>query len=697
MLVDPVTVGDTDKEKAVPTTLEGHLVAWVMGNVEPWRTHRDSNHKSEWDEFYRIWRAKWSEEDRTRKSERSKIITPATMQAVESTVAELQEAVFGREAWIDLEDDVKEKMDFEQQQEWTAKRDLLLEKASKARVPQDIAKAILIGSIWGTGIGKVDTQVKKCRKIVQGQGGGPVAQEYEEVQVRLIPLEPYEFVGDPTTDNIDEMLGCAHETVVPLHWVREQIRKGAYFNEKIEAYTAQDMPQGPKLAGMDRRPVQGRGVWLIEWHGKVPAKYLLPLIDKDMPEEVRKGMEEMDEEDELVEAIVTIGNKSTLLGAKKNPFLMQDRCIKAYQHDTVPGYFWGRGVPEKASNSQRTLDATVRARIDAMALTANPMVAGDVTRLPRGFNLSVYPGKFWPTTGNPGDIVQPFQLGQVNPELFSHAQDMERMVSTATGAMDPGAGYAPNGQSATNTALNSSAFIKRAKLAVRNVDANFVNPVVQAMVWRYMQFAPDEFPPDFEFTTRTALGIMAREFETQQLLQMLSVVPNEQPVFYALVKAIFENSGSTHKGAVMAALDQILNPPPPTPEQQQAQAEAQALEKRGQEAAVAELEARAAKAQAEAQRAQALAAKALKEAEMMDIEAQHADERLDMEHVDRALEMRSTAALEQQNAQTDIANDIRAQTLATNILEKGMTAETVLGTAQKLLDAAKANTKVPTR
>lgn len=693
MLVDPATVGDTDKEKAVPATLEGRLVSWVMANVDAWREHRDTNHKAEWDEYYRIWRAKWSEEDRTRKSERSKIITPATMQAVESTQAEIQEAVFGREAWIDLEDDVKEKMEYEQQQEWLQKRDLLLEKASKARVPQDISKAILIGSIWGTGVGKVDTQVKKCRKIVSGQGGAPTAQEYEEVSVRVIPLEPYEFIPDPTTDCIDEMLGCAHETVVPLHQVKQKIKDGAYFDEKIEAYTGADIPQGPKLAGMSQ-PVTKRGVWLVEWHGKVPAKYLLPLIDENMPEDVRSTMEEMEEEDELVEAIVTIGNKSTLLGAKRNPFLMQDRCIKAYQHDTVPGYFWGRGVPEKASNSQRTLDATLRARIDAMALTANPMVAGDVTRLPRGFNLAVYPGKFWPTTGAPGDVLQPFNMGTVSPDLFSHAQDMERMVSTATGAMDPGAGYAPNGQSATNTALNSSAFIKRAKLAVRNVDANFVGPIVEAMVWRYMQFCPEEFTPDFEFTTRTALGIMAREFETQQLLQMLSVVPNEQPIFYAIVKAIFENSGSPHKASVMAAVEQVLNPPPPSPEEQAAQQAQVELEKRGQEAAVAELEARAAKAQAEAQRAQALAAKALKEAELMEVEAKHADELLDLEHVDRALEMRSTAALEQQNAQTDVANDIRAQTLATNLLDKGLSAELVLQESQKLLDAAKANVTV---
>lgn len=693
MLIDPITSGDSE-EKKLPDTYEGRLVGWVMSNVDAWRNHRDSNHKAEWDEYYRVWRAKWSEEDRTRKSERSKIITPATMQAVDSTVAEIQEAVFGREAWIDLDEDVKEQMEFEQRQEWIEKRDLLLEKAAKARVPQSISKSVLIGSIWGTGLGKVDTQVKKCRKIVKSEAGTAEAQEYEEVSVRVIPMEPYEFIPDPTTDCIDEMLGCAHETVVPLHQVREKIRDGAYFKDaKIDGYSGEDMPQGPKLASQTR-PVAGRGVWIVEWHGKVPAKYLLPIIDDKMPPEVRDSMDALDEEDQLVEAIVTIGNKSVLLGAKRNPFLMQDRCIVGYQHDTVPGYFWGRGVPEKASNSQRTLDATVRARIDAMGFTSSPMFAGDVTRLPRGFNLTVYPGKFWPTTGSPSEILQPLSMGQVNPDLYSHAQDMERMISSATGAMDPSASYSPNGQSATNTALNSSAFIKRAKLAVRNVDSNFVSPIVEKMMWRYMQFCPDEFNPDYEFTTRTALGIMAREFEQQQLLQMLSVVPNEQPIFYAVMKAIFESSGSPHKAAVMQAVNQVLNPPPKTPEQEAAEKAQLELEQRGKEAAVADLEAKAEKSQAEALRSKALALKAMKEAELMEKDIAIDEERLDLEHMDRVLEMRSTAALEQQNAQTDIANDIRAQALALNIIKEGLSATDVLSQSDVLLNSAKSKVTV---
>ena len=47
-------------------------------------------------------------EDKTRDSERSRIISPALQQAVESSVAEVEEATFGRGKWFDISDDVND-------------------------------------------------------------------------------------------------------------------------------------------------------------------------------------------------------------------------------------------------------------------------------------------------------------------------------------------------------------------------------------------------------------------------------------------------------------------------------------------------------------------------------------------------------------------------------------------------------------
>ena len=68
------------------------LASWLNYRLDGWRTHRDINYIPQWDEYYRLWRGIWSAEDKTRQSEKSRIIAPALQQAIESSVAELEEA-----------------------------------------------------------------------------------------------------------------------------------------------------------------------------------------------------------------------------------------------------------------------------------------------------------------------------------------------------------------------------------------------------------------------------------------------------------------------------------------------------------------------------------------------------------------------------------------------------------------------------
>ena len=90
-----------DNEGFVFESLEG----WVGNKCDDWRDNFESNYSEKFDEYYRLWRGHWAEEDKTRQSERSKIISPALQQAVESSVAELEEATFGRGKWFDIKDD----------------------------------------------------------------------------------------------------------------------------------------------------------------------------------------------------------------------------------------------------------------------------------------------------------------------------------------------------------------------------------------------------------------------------------------------------------------------------------------------------------------------------------------------------------------------------------------------------------------
>jgi hypothetical protein len=80
------------KEDYEDSTVE----SWVIGKCDQWRDHYETNYSERFDEYYRTWRGIWDKNDSMRESERSRLIAPATQQAVESSVAEIEEATFGR-------------------------------------------------------------------------------------------------------------------------------------------------------------------------------------------------------------------------------------------------------------------------------------------------------------------------------------------------------------------------------------------------------------------------------------------------------------------------------------------------------------------------------------------------------------------------------------------------------------------------
>ena len=76
------------------------LQSWVISKCNKWREHYNSNYETKFEEYYRLWRGQFNPTDKTRPSERSEIISPALQQAVESSVAEIEEATFGRGAFF---------------------------------------------------------------------------------------------------------------------------------------------------------------------------------------------------------------------------------------------------------------------------------------------------------------------------------------------------------------------------------------------------------------------------------------------------------------------------------------------------------------------------------------------------------------------------------------------------------------------
>lgn len=575
---------------------QASLVSWVMSKVEEWENHRNVNYMTKWDEYYRIWRGVWSHEDKSRQSESSKLISPATQQAIESTVSELEEAIFGRDTWFDLRDDVADKNPVDA----TVIKLLLQEDLNRCHVKDAIVECLLNAAIYGTGIAKINV-VDEIQKIPTET---PVPDTLttdvqilnnELTSVKVDSLTPKEFVIDPCVTSINDALGVAQIVTKPKYEIIEGIKEGIYEDKPLGSYDKIDLGFNEESTGeysdMDK-------VKIVEYWGRVPKKYLVNRNDS-MYEEFEY------EDDELVEAVVVIANDSVVLKAAENPYLMEDRPFVSFQLDRVPNKFWGRGVAEKGYNPQKALDAELRARIDALALTTHPMMGVDATRLPRGVKFEVKAGKTILTNGDPRSTLFPLNFGNVASSTFTESAELERMVQMGTGAMDGANSNFSNPRNSTASGMSmlQAASIKRQKRTIMNFQENFLIPLIEKAVWRYIQFDPARYPAgDYKFKAYSSMGIMAKELEMTQLVQLMSMTQPGTPPHSMLLMSIFENSSVPNRDEMKVALSQTMQP---DPQQQQIQQMVQQLQLMKLQMEIEEMKAGAMKDMAHAAKLQA--------------------------------------------------------------------------------------------
>ena len=555
--------------EADPLMAEESIEDWVITKCEDWRDHYESNYSYRFDEYYRLWRGIWDPADSDRASERSRIISPALQQAVESNVAELEEATFGRGKWFDVSDNLGDT----NRQDVLFLRNKLTEDFEDCKVRKAVAECLINAAVFGTGVGEiVIEEMKEMAPATQPIMGGDLqavgVSMRDRVKVKLKPVMPQNFLIDPVATSVEDAMGVAVDEFVSLHQVELLQEQGVY----------KDVLVGPAAPDTDLEPDQDLTIYqdykvrLTKYYGLVPRELLESALEDEKEELVQ---EEEKTKSRYVEAVIVVANGGVLLKAEANPYMMQDRPVVAFPWDVVPGRFWGRGVCEKGYNSQKALDTELRARIDALSLTVHPMLAVDATRLPRGAKPEVRPGKMILTSGDPREVLQPFNFGSVNQITFAQASALQQMVQQATGAVDSaGIAGSVNGEAtAAGISMSLGAIIKRHKRTLINFQQSFLIPFVKKAAHRYMQFDPENYPvSDYKFNASSTLGIIAREYEVTQLVQLLQTMKQDSPMYSTLVQSIVDNMNLSNREELIAAMQQAAQP---SPEQAQA---AQALQ-----------------------------------------------------------------------------------------------------------------------
>ena len=597
-----------------PTESDKEIVNFVVNHCDRWRDWRDVNCLDDWLEYERIFNGEWDVQDKTRESERSRIVTPATQQAVETRHAEIMEAIFGQGEFFDIQDDIRDvngsPLDV------AAIKAQLMEDFKVDKIRKSIDQIELLAEIYGTGIGEIVVKTEKvfvpATQAIPGQMGQAAigVVEQDRIAVKIVPVNPRNFLFDPNGTSIDDCMGVAIEKYVSIHKIVKGQEEGIYRKVKV----------GTDSMDTDLEPTQEVSqyeddkVKLLTYYGLVPREYLEQLEDGEVedffPEDTIQ-----DEYSDLVEAIVVIANDGTLLKAEANPYMMKDRPILAYQDDTVPNRLLGRGTVEKAYNSQKAIDAQVRSHLDSLALTTSPMMAMDATRLPRGAKFEVKPGKAILTNGNPNEILFPFKFGNTDGSNLTTAKEFERMLLMATGTLDSQGMITAVSRDAGQGGISmaTASIIKKYKRTLVNFQEDFMIPFITKAAYRYMQFDPERYPTvDMKFIPTAALGIIAREHEQQQFISLLQTLGPNTPVLPIILKGIMANSSLSNRFELIEMLDKMAVADP------QAQQAAQMQQQLAMQLAQAQIAVQT--TQAEQNKAEAQ--KLLTEAQLMPIELQ---------------------------------------------------------------------------
>jgi len=556
---------DPEKETSnfhEPTDNEKELVDFVVDHTDRWREYRDQNFMDDWERYERVFRGQWKEEDKLRSSERSRVISPATQQAVETRHAEMMEALFGQGEFFDIQDDLGDNQNFDVEK----LKNQLMEDFSQDKIRKSFDQIELLAEMYGTGIGEITVSEEKKyypQTIpINATEAAYGVSEKKRISVKLVPVNPKNFLFDPNGTSVDDCMGVAVERYVSIHKIIKGIKDGRYMNVDVGSLYEDDKLEPTQ----EVKNFQDEKVMLLTYYGLVPREYL---TTGEEVENILGENESTEDYQDMVEAIVVIANKGLLLKAEENPYMMKDRPILTFQDDTVPGRLLGRGTVEKAFNMQAAIDGSMRSHMDSLALTSAPMMGIDLTRVPRGFKPEIQPGKSLGANGNPAEVFIPFKFGITDGQSMETSKEFERMLLMATNTIDSNGQVTQVARDSGGIDMATATMIKKNKRALVNRQEDFVIPFINKAAWRYMQFDPDRYPStDVKFIPTATLGIVAREYEQKQLAFVAQTLGANSPLAAPLLASAIKNS-SLHDREEIA--DQLIQSGKPNPQMQQMQ------------------------------------------------------------------------------------------------------------------------------
>ena len=252
-----------------PLMIDESLEEWIITKCDDWRDSYESNYAEKFDEYYRLWRGIWAAEDQQKQSERSRIISPALQQAVESNVAEMEEATFGRGKFFDIQDNYGDK----DSQDILYLRNKLTEDFENTKVRKAVAECLINAAVFGTGVGEIVLEEIKemapaTQPMMDGQLQAVGVNITDRVVVKLKPVMPQNFLIDPIATSIEDAMGVAIDEFVSPHLVEQLQEQGVY----RDTYVGTAAPDSNLEPDQDISVYSDDKVRLTKYYGLVPKQ-----------------------------------------------------------------------------------------------------------------------------------------------------------------------------------------------------------------------------------------------------------------------------------------------------------------------------------------------------------------------------------------------------------------------------------------
>jgi hypothetical protein len=194
--------------------------------------------------------------------------------------------------------------------------------------------------------------------------------------------------------------------------------------------------------------------------------------------------------------------------------------------------------------------------------------------------------------------MMPFKFGSTDMGNIEIANKFEGMLLQATGTLDS-AGMQTQPAGAGEMSIVLSSIIKKNKRTLVNFQDQYLIPLIEKTAYRFMQFDPENFPvKDYNFVVNSSLGMLAREVEQLQMINLMKTLGPDSPIMPVLMQGVINNSSLPNKTALLEQLAQASQPNPEAQQMQQVQTQMQMGLLQAQ---IADLNSKAQKQQAEAQ------------------------------------------------------------------------------------------------